>query len=188
MASVASQANSCSGDMCDPISYQLPRECLTAGQEVFLEEEDVQGSPIVTCICGDEFSWWGSKIFEHAYIIFIFDILLHSPSSKVGYLRSRWAHVNLFWSGIGITLCHSFYVYVLCDGQFSWLLTLLRHHGRWWMKLGPVPFQFVVPRMMQQKLCSHPFTSEDRWSPVTSSEVLRYKLPLLCDFSKLKFK
>lgn len=48
-----------------------------------------------------------------------FDVLLHSLSSKVGYLRSRWDPIKLFGSGIDITLCHSFYVYVLCDGQFS---------------------------------------------------------------------
>lgn len=44
--SMASQANSCSRDMCDPISHQPAGECLTAEQEVFLEEDNVQASPM----------------------------------------------------------------------------------------------------------------------------------------------
>lgn len=54
--------------------------------------------------------------------------------------------------------------------------------------LWPVPFQSMVPRKMQQELCSHLRTSADCCSPVISTEVHRYKLPDLCDFSKLKSK
>lgn len=91
--------------------------------------------------------------------LIFFYVLFYSLSLKVDFLRSRWTPVMLSWSRMDISLCHSFYVYVLCGRRFSWLPTLLRQHGRSVdgvrHLLCPVPFQPMGARKMQQEQCSH---------------------------------